>query len=317
MRCGLCFEENCRGLCRGGDCRVIASFSQCALKGKTQPKCNRWRWGVLENIPLIVGHHGSWRWCGQGSTGQQSHHGEPLGHAGPLVSLGSRLLSSRAGPRAMVGTQDLTLPPGPPTSLVLLVLRDVSPRLWQRSGGPPLPKSTTTSRTLPSTHLFSVTPPGCHGVPGPSQVPFCALVSGLVPPRTSLSLAPPAPKSLVLVQSHWLPSPQEQHVDRQIMKEGAEECVQCSPYTGVPMHSCSLCPPQPLEQRGHRTLCLVSLHSTLSHPRWPHPLRPHTPGGLVPSLSPRLSRPGSRRPPVLTSQPHRPRSSRSRAPVTH
>lgn len=166
----------------------------------------------------------------------------------------------------MVGTQDLTLPSRASNITGAPGAQGCLSRTLAEIRTTPLPKSPTTSRKLPSIHLVSVTPLGSHRVPGPPQVPGCALVSGLVPPRTSMSLAPPAPKSLVLVQSHWLPSPQEQHVDRQIMRDGAEECLQCFPYTGVPIHSWSLCPPQPLEQRGHSTLCPVSLHSTLPHP---------------------------------------------------
>lgn len=254
----------------------------------------------MENIPVILGPHGSCRWCGQGSTGQQSHHGEPLRHAGPCVSLGSWLLGSRAGHRAMVGTQDLTLPSRASNIAGAPGAQGCLSRTLAETRRTPLSKSTTTSRTLPSTHLVSMTPPGSHGVPGPPQVPGHALVSGLVPPRISLSLDPPAPKSLVLVQSHWLPSPQEQHVGRQIMREGAEECLQCH---RCPHALLTLVSPQPLEQRDPRTLCPVSLHSTLSQPRWPHPPSRHTPGGLVPSLSPGLSRPGRRRPPALTRSP--------------
>lgn len=151
----------------------------------------------------------------------------------------------------------------------------------------PLSKSITTPRTLPSAHLGSVAPPGSPGVPGPPQVPACVPISGSVPARaaaTSLAPTPPAPKSLVLVQSHWLLSPREQdHMDRQITREGADGCPQCLLHTCVPAHSCSLRPPQAVEQRARGTPCPVSLiPRVLTPPVASCPPRPHGSPALAP-----------------------------------
>lgn len=91
--------------------------------------------------------------------------------------------------------------PGPPTLLVLLMLRDVSPGPPAEIRRAPLPKSTTTSRTLPRTHLFSVTPPEPHGVPGPPWVPGCAPVPGSCaspdPRADATSSSPRQPQNLL------------------------------------------------------------------------------------------------------------------------
>lgn len=119
----------------------------------------------------------------------------------PCVSLGSGLLSSRAGPGPWwePWASNIAGAPGAQGCLSR-TLAEIRRAL--------LPKSTTTPRTLPSACLVSVTPPGSHRVPGPPQVLGCVPISGSIPARadaTSLSPTLPAPKSLVLVQSHWLP----------------------------------------------------------------------------------------------------------------
>lgn len=198
VRYCLCFEENCRGLCREGDYRVITTFPQCPLKGRTTPNAigeggEFWRTSP-SSWDLMAAEGGVAR-APQASRATMGNYWVVLA---PYVP-GLMALQQQGRTQGHGGNPgDHTPLQGLPTSLVLLVLRDVSPGPCRDQEDPPLPKSTTTSRTLPRTHLVSVAPPGPHGVPRPPHVPGCAPVSGSVPPRadaTSLSPTLPAPKS--------------------------------------------------------------------------------------------------------------------------
>lgn len=292
VRCCLCFEENCRGLCREGDSRDITSFLQCPLKRKVDLS--------------QAGEGGEFRRTSPSSWGLTAAEGcvprapqscrATTGVCWPHLSLGPWLLRGRAGPRAMVGTQ---APTPPSRASNITGAPDAQGCL---SGTPaeirstPLPKSTTTSRPLPRPHVVSVTPPGSHRVPGSWLCPHLRLGAS----QDLLVPSPAAPKPLLLVQSHWPPSPPDGRVT------GRERGRAVPGAPGVPglLH-----PPQPLPWRGPvpRAPCPCAVTAPLaaspasSHPRWPRALR-------VPAAVPPRS-PG----PPHSPQPRRPRGSRSRA----
>lgn len=297
VRCCLCFEENCRGLCREGDSRIITSFLQCPLKRKVDLS--------------RAGEGGEFRRTSPSSWGLTAAEGcvprvpqscrATTGVCWPHLSLAPWLLRGRAGPRAMVGTQ---APTPPSRASNITGAPDAQGCL---SGTPaeirstPLPKSTTTSRPLPRPHVVSVTPPGSHRVPGSWLCPHLRLGAS----QDLLVPSPAAPKPLLLVQSHWPPSPPDGRVT------GRERGRAVPGAPGVPglLH-----PPQPLPWRG-----------PVPRAR-PVSLRCHSPAGRIPRVltppvascppCPRGCPAPQPRPPALTAAPAAPRLPVP-CPVTH
>lgn len=134
----LCFEESCRDLCGGGDHRVITSFSQCPLKGKTQPQMKQVKVGSFGEHPPHCGT--SWQlkvvWPGLHRLTEPPW--ETTGVCWPPCVPGFM------APQQQGRTQGHGGNPGPHTPLQGLQHRwcswcsGMSPQdLWQRSGGPP------------------------------------------------------------------------------------------------------------------------------------------------------------------------------------